>query len=214
MTIRSISLQSTVTVFLAVLITVFQFRVAFADESRYETAILAGGCFWCVESDYDKIPGIIETVSGYTGGQSKNPTYRQVTSGKTKHIEAVRIVYDPKIISYEKVLFYFWRSIDPTDAGGQFCDRGHSYTTAVFALNDEQLELAKKSKAELENSNILKKPIVTTIREAQQFYRAEEYHQDFYKRNPIRYSAYRFGCGRDARVKALWGEQAHGGIKH
>ena len=189
-------------------------KVIYSETKTYETAILAGGCFWCVESDFDKVPGVVETVSGYIGGKKENPTYRQVASGQTKHIEAVRIKYDPKKISYEKILYYFWRSVDPTDDGGQFCDRGYSYKTAVFAVDEKQLEQAKASKSELQSSNILRKPIVTEIRKAGTFYEAESYHQDFYTKNPIRYATYRYGCRRDARVKQLWGKEAHGGIKN
>lgn len=184
-----------------------------AEAGKYKVAILAGGCFWCVESDFDKVPGVVETVSGYTGGEIENPTYRQVTSGRTKHIEAVRIMYDPTKITYDKILFYFWRSIDATDAGGQFCDRGYSYTTAIFAVDDEQLKIAKVSKKALQDSNRLKKEIVTPVRKAGVFYEAESYHQNFYKKNPFRYHSYRYGCRRDAKIRKLWGAEAHGGIK-
>ncbi|MEM7619020.1 MAG: peptide-methionine (S)-S-oxide reductase MsrA [Pseudomonadota bacterium] len=186
---------------------------AYADTSTYKTAILAGGCFWCVESDFDKVPGVVETTSGYIGGKIQNPSYRQVASGQTEHIEAVKVVYDPKKISYDKILFYFWRTVDPTDKGGQFCDRGASYRTAIFAVDDEQLKLAQKSKADLEKSGALSAPIVTEVRTAGPFYKAESGHQDFYRRNPVRYATYRYGCRRDARVKSLWGKQAHGGLK-
>lgn len=212
---QNFSLKACLAAFtMAVIMNVSVIGSAHAEASKYRTAILAGGCFWCVESDFDKVPGVTETVSGYIGGKIENPTYRQVTSGKTQHIEAVRIMYDPKKITYDKILFYFWRSIDPLDAGGQFCDRGHSYKTAIFAVNNEQLAAANKSKQELEASNILKKPIVTEIRKAGVFYEAEGYHQNFYMKNPIRYKSYRYGCRRDARVKELWGKDAHGGLKH
>ncbi len=177
-----------------------------------ETAILAGGCFWCVESDYDHVPGVISTTSGYIGGELPNPTYKAVSAGGTGHIEAVKIVFDPEKTSYSDILDVFWRSVDPTDEGGQFCDRGESYKTAIFATTDAQKETAQSSKAALNGSGILKKPIVTEIRTAPEFYPAEDYHQDYYNKNPIRYKFYRFSCGRDARIEELWGDQAHQGI--
>lgn len=176
-------------------------------------AIFAGGCFWCVESDFDHVPGVKKTISGYTGGILRDPTYKQVVAGGTGHIEAVQIHYDPMVVSYEKLLDVFWHSVDPTDAGGQFCDRGASYATAIFARSPEQKKLAEKSKAALEKSGALDKPIVTPIVTAAKFYPAEGYHQDYYKKNPIRYRLYRTSCGRDRRVKALWGKNAHRGIK-
>ncbi len=175
-------------------------------------AIFAGGCFWCVEADFDKVPGVIKTTSGYTGGNTKNPTYKQVTYGKTGHYEAVEIIYDPKKVTYEKLLYHFWRTVDPTDGGGQFCDRGHSYKTAIFAVTPEQLKLAEASKKEIDASKVLKKPIVTPIINIGEFYNAEGYHQDYYKKNPRRYAYYRYGCGRDGRLQRLWGKEA-GGIK-
>ena len=177
-----------------------------------EVATFAGGCFWCVESDFDTVPGVTRTVSGYTGGHVDNPTYRQVTSETTGHREAVQIYFDPKQVSYSELLEIFWRSVDPTDSGGQFCDRGESYTTAIFANSDEQRMLAQASKTMLEKSGALKRPVVTTIEDAETFYPAEGYHQDYYKKNPLRYKLYRYSCGRDARIKDLWGEEAHRGI--
>lgn len=177
-----------------------------------ETAILAGGCFWCVESDYDHVPGVISTTSGYIGGETPNPTYKAVSAGGTGYIEAVKIVFDPDKTSYSNILDVFWRSVDPTDDGGQFCDRGESYKTAIFATTDAQKETAQSSKAALNESGVLKKPIVTEIRDASKFYPAEEYHQDYYNKNPIRYKFYRFSCGRDAKIVELWGDQAHQGI--
>jgi|TARA_R110002124_G_scaffold92599_6_gene235197 peptide-methionine (S)-S-oxide reductase len=177
-----------------------------------ETAILAGGCFWCVESDYDHVPGVISTTSGYIGGETPNPTYKAVSAGGTGNIEAVKIVFDPDKTSYSNILDVFWRSVDPTDDGGQFCDRGESYKTAIFATTDAQKETAQSSKAALNESGVLKKPIVTEIRDASKFYPAEEYHQDYYNKNPIRYKFYRFSCGRDAKIVELWGDQAHQGI--
>ncbi len=171
-----------------------------------EVATFAGGCFWCVESDFDKVPGVLRTISGYTGGLLKNPTYKQVSAGGTGHREAVQIFYDSKKVSYEKLLDIFWRSVDPTDAGGQFCDRGRSYETAIFANSPAQRRLAEASKQKLNKSEVLKKPIVTPIETAGAFYPAEDYHQDYYKKNPLRYKFYRYACGRDARVGEVWGK--------
>lgn len=198
----------------ATLIAVLSFfaslQVVVAQEKA--EAIFAGGCFWCVESDFDKVPGVLKTTSGYTGGTVDNPTYKQVTYGSTGHYEAVRIVYDPEVVSYERLLEVFWRTVDPTDDGGQFCDRGDSYRTAIFATTTKQLEAAKASKAELEASGKLGKPVVTPVLEAKEFFDAEGYHQNYYKTNPVRYKYYRFSCGRDKRVKSLWGDEAYGGI--
>ncbi len=179
---------------------------------QLEIATFAGGCFWCVESDFDSVPGVVRTISGYTGGHVENPTYRQVSSDTTGHREAVQIYYDPAQVSFADLLEIFWRSIDPTDAGGQFCDRGKSYTTAIFTNTEEQRRLAEASKKMVENSDLLKKPVVTTIETAGAFYPAEDYHQNYYEKSPLRYKFYRFSCGRDARIKDLWGEQAHRGI--
>ena len=179
-------------------------------------ATFAGGCFWCVEADFDSVPGVLRTVSGYTGGRLKNPSYVQVTAGGSGHREAVQIFFDPKRVRYAKLLEIFWRSVDPTDGGGQFCDRGRSYTTAIFANNPAQRRAAVASKARLAQSGVLKKRrVVTPILDAGPFWAAEDYHQDYYKRNPIRYNLYRYGCGRDARLKELWGKDAMRGIaKH
>ena len=177
-------------------------------EAATRTAIFAGGCFWCMESDFESVTGVTDVVSGYTGGTMKNPTYRNHEG----HLEAVRISYDDTKVTYDQLLHTYWRSIDPTDPGGQFCDRGHSYTTAIFALDPGQKQAAEKSKAELEASGKLGAPIVTQIRDAGFFTEAEDYHQDYYKKNPVRYEYYRRGCGRDARIKALWGDEAHAGV--
>ncbi len=177
-----------------------------------EVATFAGGCFWCVESDFDSVPGVVRTVSGYTGGHVKDPTYTQVSSDTTGHREAVQIYYDPKRVTFAELLEIFWRSVNPIDPGGQFCDRGKSYTTAIFVNSEEQQRLAEASKKMLEQSGILKRPVVTTIEMAGPFYPAEDYHQDYYKKNPLRYKFYRLSCGRDARIADLWGEQAHRGI--
>ena len=176
-------------------------------------ATFAGGCFWCVESDFDTVPGVVETISGYTGGTVANPGYKQVSEGGTGHREAVQIRYDPEQVSYERLLHIFWRSVDPTDGGGQFCDRGESYQTAIFAGNEKERRLAEASKEALEQSTVLDEPVVTPIEPAGEFYPAEGYHQDYYTKNPVRYRFYRFSCGRDSRVQQVWGKQAHDGIE-
>lgn len=168
-------------------------------------ATLAGGCFWCVEADFDKVPGVISTTSGYIGGRVANPTYEQVAGKGTGHAEAVEIIYDPKRVSYEQLLEYFWRTIDPTTKDRQFCDAGSPYRSAIFAHDAQQLAAAKASLAALEKSKPFKEPIVTEIVLASTFYVAEDYHQDYYKKNPVRYNYYRTGCGRDARLQQLWG---------
>jgi peptide-methionine (S)-S-oxide reductase len=171
-----------------------------------QTAIFAGGCFWCVESDFDKVPGVTGTTSGYIGGTTENPTYEQVTYEDTGHYEAVLITYDPDVVSYEALLTTFWHTVDPTDAGGQFCDRGDSYRTAIFPVDAEQAELAEASKAAIIAESGY--DIVTPILPGHAFYEAEGYHQDYYINNPVRYNYYRFACGRNARVDELWGENA------
>ena len=175
-------------------------------------AIFAGGCFWCVESDFDKVPGVTRTISGYIGGTVDKPTYKQVSAGGTGHREAVQISYDPTIVSYEQLLEAFWHSVDPTDAGGQFCDRGFVYSTAIYATSDEQLRLALESKAAPEAEGRLKQPVVTEIVAAGRFFPAEDYHQNFYKKSPVRYKVYRYSCGRNARIEELWGKDAYKGI--
>ena len=171
-------------------------------------AIFAGGCFWCVESDFDKLPGVISTTSGYIGGTVANPTYEQVSAKATGHAEAVEIAYDPQKVTYERLVEYFWHTIDPTTKDRQFCDGGTPYRSAIFALNAEQLMIAQASKAALEKSKPFKQPVVTEIVLATKFYPAEDYHQDYYLKNPVRYKYYRSGCGRDARLKELWGDKA------
>ena len=165
-----------------------------------------------MESDFDTVPGVVETISGYTGGTVANPGYKQVTEGGTGHREAVQIRYDPEQVSYERLLHIFWRSVDPTDGGGQFCDRGESYQTAIFVGNEEEQRLAESSKEALEQSMVLDSSVVTPIEPAGEFYPAESYHQDYYTKNPVRYRFYRFSCGRDSRVQQVWGKQAHDGI--
>ena len=171
-----------------------------------ETALFAGGCFWCMEHPYENQPGISKALSGYTGGEKQNPTYNQVASGSTQHVEAVEIHFDPEVISYNDLLQIFWRNIDPTDAGGQFVDRGKQYTTGIFYKNNQQKKSAEQSKKRLEGKNLFNKKIITKIVPAGQFYPAEEYHQDFFKKNYIRYRIYRAGSGRDEFIKRIWGE--------
>ena len=176
-----------------------------ASEPAPARAVLAGGCFWCMESDFEKVPGVLDVVSGYTGGTVPNPTYEQTSAGGTGHAEAVEIRYDPAKIDYEGLLDIFWRNIDPLTAGRQFCDVGDQYRAAIFPLDEEQKRLALASKAEVEQSGRFTQPIVTTIEPAAPFYLAEDYHQDYYKKNPLRYKFYRYSCGRDARLAELWG---------
>ncbi len=183
-----------------------------AAEDGLEVATFAGGCFWCVEADFDTVPGVLRTTSGYTGGALPDPTYKRVSAGGTGHREAVQIFYDPTRVSYAMLVEMFWRSVDPTDAGGQFCDRGESYETAVFANSLEQKQQAEASKGALQGSGVLKQPVVTPIEVARAFYPAEDYHQDYYTENPLRYGFYRYRCGRDARIEAHWGEDAFRGI--
>ena len=171
------------------------------------TAIFAAGCFWCIEADFDKVPGVLSTLSGYTGGTKPSPSYGQVVSGTTGHAEAIQVTYDPARVSYERLLQTFWRNVDPVDAGGQFCDRGPQYRSAIFVQDAEQRRLAEASKEAIARSGRLPKPIVTEITQAGAFYPAEDYHQDYYHKNPLRYDYYRRGCGRDARLQQLWGKE-------
>ncbi len=168
-------------------------------------ATFAGGCFWCVEADFDKVPGVLSTTSGYTGGTLANPSYKQVSTNTTGHAEAVQIVYDPAKVGYAQLLAVFWRNIDPTTKNRQFCDVGSSYRSAIFANDDMQLAAAKASLADLEKTKPFKDPIVTTVERAAAFYPAETEHQDYYKKNQLRYQYYRSSCGRDARLAQLWG---------
>ncbi|WP_316858975.1 peptide-methionine (S)-S-oxide reductase MsrA [uncultured Cohaesibacter sp.] len=181
-------------------------------EEKLETAIFAGGCFWCVESDFDHVPGVIETISGYSGGTTtQNVTYKN--HADAQHREVVKITFDANRISYGELLDIYWRSVDPTDAGGQFCDRGHSYTTAIYTLTEDQANEAEASRNKLEASGVLSAAIATEIAPAKPFFEAEGYHQDYYNTNSIRYRYYRFACGRDDRVKEVWGPEAHKGIE-
>lgn len=168
-------------------------------------ATFAGGCFWCMEEAFDPLPGVIATVSGYMGGKTKNPTYEQVSTGRTGHAEVLQIEYDPQRVSYQKLLEVFWRNIDPTQRDGQFCDHGSQYRSGVFYHDDEQRKLAEASRAAVAKNKPFQGEIVTEITRANEFYPAEEYHQDYYKKNPVRYKYYKTGCGRAARLKQLWG---------
>jgi len=170
----------------------------------YEKATFAGGCFWCMEPPFEKLEGVVEVVSGYTGGEEMNPTYKDVSSGGTGHIESVQITFDPSLVSYETLLATFWRQVDPTDPGGQFVDRGPQYRTAIFSHSDAQKRAAEESKAALEKSGLFKKPIVTGLYPASAFYPAEAYHQDYYKKRPIRYKIYRRNSGRDGFLAGVW----------
>jgi peptide-methionine (S)-S-oxide reductase len=173
-------------------------------------ALFAGGCFWCEETAFEGVPGVISVVSGYTGGQKKNPTYEEVSAGGTGHAESVEVTYDPAKISYGKLLEIFWHNVDPLQANGQFCDHGDQYRSAIFYASDAQHAAAEASKRKLEEEPRFKGKIVTQIVPASTFYPAEEYHQDFYKKSPLRYKTYRAGCGRDARLKELWGQPGGG----
>ncbi len=173
-----------------------------AGDKKYETALLAGGCFWCMEPPFDKLGGVISTVVGYTGGYTENPTYEQTSSGKTGHYEAIKIVYDPSKVSFKEILDVFWRNIDPFDATGQFCDKGDQYRAAIFYLTKEQQDIALASKEAIET--LLGRKVVTEIMPVATFYDGEEYHQEYYLKNPIRYKFYRYNCGRDKRLKEIF----------
>lgn len=177
-------------------------REKVADESA--TATFAGGCFWCMEHPFDELDGVISTTAGYTGGHTTHPTYKEVSAGGTGHTEAVQVVYDPKKISFERLLEVFWRNIDPLDKTGQFCDKGSQYRSAIFYHTEHQKRLAEQSKKTLEDSKRFSEPIVTEIVSASVFYAAEDYHQDYYRKNPVRYKVYRYLCGRDQRLHELW----------
>lgn len=189
--------------FLALLAMFAASTYAQASEAR---ATFAGGCFWCMEPPFDKLEGVISTTSGYMGGHVDNPTYQQVVREDTGHLEVVQVVYDPSIVSYETLLHTYWRNVDPFDAGGQFCDRGYSYSTAIFVHDDEQKRLAEASLAQTQER--FNEPIVTPIRVAPTFWPAEDYHQDYYIRNPLQYTFYRTSCGRDRRLRQIWGDEA------
>ena len=176
--------------------------------AKQAVATFAGGCFWCVEEVYDAVPGVISTTSGYMGGTKKNPTYEEVSAGVTGHTEVVQVVYDPSKVTYERLLEVFWRNIDPTVKNRQFCDAGTQYRSEIFVHDDAQRKAAEASKATIEKTKPFKEPIVTPVTSAGEFYAAEEYHQDYHRRNPVRYKYYKTGCGRDARLQQLWGKAA------
>lgn len=182
--------------------------------SPYKKAYFAGGCFWCVESNYEKRKGVIGVISGYSGGKIKNPTYKQVSSGTTEHIESVEVIYDPKVVSYPELLDELWYLIDPTDDSGSFVDRGNQYRSAIFYTSEEEKQQAEQAVKELEQSGRYDKPIVTKIRPFKAFYKAEDYHQDYYKKNPLRYKYYRFRSGRDQYLEKTWGNELHKPRKH
>lgn len=177
-----------------------------AGSSNTESIILAGGCFWCIESDYEKLDGIIDVVSGYSGGSTNNPTYKQVSAGSGGHIEVVEVTYNPQLISHAQILDFFWHHIDPTRDDGQFCDRGPQYRPAIFYKNNTEKKAVLKSAAHIEKIKPFKAPLKVEFIQAKTFYPAEDYHQDYYKKNPVRYKYYRYSCGRDARVEELWGK--------
>jgi peptide-methionine (S)-S-oxide reductase len=180
-------------------------------QERLKTAIFAGGCFWCVEEAFDKVEGVVETTSGYTGGMLPNPSYEQVSAGDTGHAEALRVKYDPARVSYAQLLDVFWHNIDPFDAGGQFCDRGSSYRSAIFVMDDEEERLAKESKEKIAQE--FRRPVATEIVRATPFYPAEGYHQDYHTRNPLRYSFYKWNCGRAQRLEEIWGKKQAGAAR-
>jgi peptide-methionine (S)-S-oxide reductase len=194
----------------ALIATVASPRSVAAQAATLETATFAGGCFWCVEADFQKVEGVSDVVSGFIGGKTPNPTYRQVVSGGTGHTEAIQFKFDPKKISYDRLVSIFWRTIDPLDAGGQFCDRGDTYRTGIFTHSDEQKRIADASKTALDASGRFKQKIATSVEVAGTFTAAEAYHQNFHVKDPGRYYSYRAGCGRDARLKSLWGAEAGG----
>jgi len=180
----------------------------FAADSKTEIATFAGGCFWCMEPPFDKLEGVISTTSGYTGGHQSRPTYKQVSAGSTGHTEAIQVEYDPAKVSYEELLAVFWKNIDPTTANSQFCDHGSQYRSGIFYHNDAQKNAAEKSLNKLNQTKPFDDPVVTELTSASTFYPAEEYHQDYYQKNPLRYKYYRYACGRDQRLEKLWGEPA------
>ena len=186
-------------------IMLFSFSIFGDNPETYKKATFSAGCFWCIEYPFEQLDGVKEVISGYTGGKKENPTYKEVASGKTDYIESVQIIYDPSIITYNELLDVYWRQFDPTDDGGSFVDRGYQYTSAIFYHDENQKQLAIKSKINIEESKIFDKPIITPIRPAQKFYAAEEYHQDFYKKNPNHYKRYRKGSGRDQFINEIWG---------
>lgn len=192
---------------LFLLLVFIQGQAAQGLEQEMRKAVFAGGCFWCMEPPFDKIDGVIETISGYTGGSVKNPDYKTVTSGRSGHYEVIEVTFDPKRVRYVQLLEVFWQNIDPLDASGQFCDKGPQYKSAIFYLDAEQRQQANQSLQNLNESGKLPGQVVTEVLQAQTFYPAESYHQDYYLKNPLRYKFYRTGCGRDRRLFELWGEK-------
>lgn len=197
--LNKFSTALSIIVFLFIIIT----PLAHADTKKIETATFAGGCFWCMESPFDEMKGVISTTSGYTGGNVKNPTYKQVSNGKTGHAEAVEIKYDSNIVNYSQLLTVFWQNIDPTVQNRQFCDVGNQYRSGIFYHDETQKKLAQETKQKVEKQ--LKKPIFTEVKPVSTFYSAEDYHQDYYKKNPLLYKYYRYRCGRDQRLTEIWG---------
>ncbi len=189
--------------FLTIVLTLTGFASA---QPKLAKATFAGGCFWCMEPPFDKVPGVVSTTSGYAGGQKKDPTYEEVSAGYTGHAEVVQVLYDPSKVTYQKLLDVFWHNIDPLVKNRQFCDGGSQYRSAIFYHDQDQQKLAEESKVVIEKSGRFKEPIVTEIVALNEFYPAEEYHQDFYKKSSIRYNSYRLGCGRDRRLHELWGQ--------
>lgn len=185
------------------ILAILLYSTSIAAFAENDVAIFAGGCFWCMEGPFDKLDGVISTISGYTGGHTENPTYEQTSSGRTGHYEAVQIEYDPAKVSYQKLLDVYWKNVDPFDARGQFCDKGPQYRAAIFTKNETEKELANNSKAALEGKLKNKAMVVTEILPAKKFYAAEDYHQDYYIKNPIRYKYYRYACGRDERLEKV-----------
>ena len=190
-----------------ILLSLFSF-VTLKAVAEERSAIFAGGCFWCTESDFEKLDGVISAASGYIGGQLKNPTYKQVSSGGSGHMEAVEVIYDDQTVSYSELVEYFWKTIDPTDGGGQFCDRGQQYRSEIFYQTEEQRRIAQASKDALAASGLLEAEIATQLTPSSRFYPAEDYHQDYYLKNPVRYNYYRWGCGREKRLAEVWGTPA------
>ena len=198
MTFKSLIRKIAITPFIGLVM------VALPAWSATETAVFAGGCFWCVESDFDKVPGVLKTTSGYAGGTEKSPTYETVSAGRTGHAEVVEVVFDPAKVTFAQLVEHFWKTIDPTVKDRQFCDTGRQYRTAIFYVDDNQKAIADKSKAALVASKRFPQ-VYTEVAPVIGFYAAEDYHQDYYQKNPIRYNYYRNGCGRDARLKSIWG---------
>lgn len=179
-----------------------------SKDAKLDVATFGSGCFWCTESDFDKVKGVVTTISGYMGGKTPNPTYKSVSAGGTGHAEVLQVTFDPSQVSYKTLLDYYWRHTDVVDGGGQFCDRGDQYRPVIFVHTPEQRQLAEAGKAALEKSGRFSKPIAVQIVDASKFTPAEDYHQDYYEKNPLKYRYYRYSCGRDSRIKQLWGSEA------